>query len=164
VVGKVNNGFYNVAIALQHERMVIAVGAFRRFMDELLAFIRGGERDGKPLAADPIVRNKVASLATEVEALYGLYWQTAWAIDKGRSLETEGSCLKLFASELSVLISKVTMDILGPRGLLERGSTWAYMDGRPATGYLSSISGPIGAGASEIQRTIIATRGLGLPR
>jgi alkylation response protein AidB-like acyl-CoA dehydrogenase len=70
----------------------------------------------------------------------------------------------LFATELSRNLASTAMEILGPYGQLEKGSDWAPLGGRISLGYLDSISGPIGAGTSEIQRSIIATRGLGLPR
>ena len=85
-------------------------------------------------------------------------------MDKGRVPEIEASSLKLFATELSRKLAGTAMDILGSYGQLERGSKWAPLTGRVCLGYLDSISGPIGAGTSEVQRNVIATRGLGLPR
>jgi hypothetical protein len=137
VVGGVNQGFYCVMLALQYERMFVGVGGIKR---------------------------KLAGLATEIEVLYGYYWRTAWMMDQGLIPEIESSTLKLFATELSRTLASTAMDILGPYGPLERGSRWAPLKGRISLGYLDSVSGPIGAGTSEVQRGIIATRGLGLPR
>jgi alkylation response protein AidB-like acyl-CoA dehydrogenase len=103
-------------------------------------------------------------MAIEVEVLYGFYWRTAWLMDQGMIPELEASVLKLFATELSRKLAGTAMEILGPYGQLEKGSEGAPLRGRISLGYLDSISGPIGAGTSEIQRSIIATRGLGLPR
>ena len=59
-------------------------------------------------------------------------------------------------------ISLTGMHLLGTAGQLRDGTKHQIFD--QATGYLSSVSGTIAAGTSEIQRGIIATRGLGLPR
>jgi alkylation response protein AidB-like acyl-CoA dehydrogenase len=164
VVGELHQGFYNVMLALQFERLEVGAGAFRRVLEELIRHAQEASVDGEPPARNPLVRNKLADLAIDVEVLYGYYWHTAWLMDQGQVPEQEASALKLFATELSRKLASAAMEILGLYGQLERGSKWAPLEGRHALGYLDSVSGPIGAGSSEIQRGIIATRGLGLPR
>jgi alkylation response protein AidB-like acyl-CoA dehydrogenase len=164
VVGQLHRGFYNVMLALQFERLLVGAGAFRRVLEDLIQYARETLVDGRPLSKNPLVRNKLASMAIEIETLYGFYWRTAWLMDQGKIPELEASVLKLFATELSRKLAGTGMEILGPYGQLEKGSDWAPLRGRISLGYLDSISGPIGAGTSEIQRSIIATRGLGLPR
>lgn len=164
VVGEVNKGFYYVMLALQFERMMIGAGAFRRVLDELVQFAKETERGGRPLAEDPRVRKDLAALAVEVEIFLSFFWKAAWMQDQGEVPELEASALKLVFTELSVKMANTAVDLLGPYGLLDKGSKWAPFGGRIGMGYLDSISGPIGAGTSEIQKTILATRGLGLPR
>jgi len=164
VVGEVNQGFYYVMLALQFERMTIGAGAFVRVLEELVRFARETARNGRPLSEDPRVRRALADVAIEIEIFLGLYWQTAWMQERGQVPELEASALKLLFTELSVKLANTAVDLLGPYGLLDKGSRWAPFDGRVGVGYLDSISGPIGAGTSEIQKTILATRGLGLPR
>ena len=164
VVGEMNRGFYNVMLALQFERLAVGSGAFKRVLEELIQFAKENEVGGKPLSEDPHIRRRLAAMAIEIDVFYGYYWRTAWMIDRGQVPELEASGLKLFFTELGVTLAQTAVDILGPYGQLDRGSKWAPMIGRVALGYLDSISGPIGAGTSEIQRSIMATRGLGLPR
>jgi alkylation response protein AidB-like acyl-CoA dehydrogenase len=164
VVGQVNEGFYNVMLALQFERLAVGIGAFRRVLDELIRYAKETKCNGDSLSKKPHVRNRLASMAIELEAFYGFYWKTAWMLDKGQVPELEASAVKMFGTELGVHFANAAVDIMGPYGMLDRGSKWAPFNGRVGTGYLDSISGPIGAGTSEIQRSIIATRGLGLPR
>jgi hypothetical protein len=56
------------------------------------------------------------------------------------------------------------MKALGMFGQLRRGSAHAQMNGRAESAYLYATTSTVGGGTSEIQRGIIATRGLGLPR
>ena len=164
VVGEVNKGFYNVMLALQFERLAIGSGGFRRLLEELVQFAKETVRNGRPLSEDPRVRKALAAIAVEIEVFLTMYWQSAWTQDRGKVPELEASALKLIFTELSVKLANTAVDLLGPYGLLDKGSKWAPFGGRVGMGYLDSISGPIGAGTSEIQKTILATRGLGLPR
>ena len=164
MVGEVNQGFYNVMIALLYERLFVGIGAFRRVLEELIEYVGNTWRNGQVLAKDPLVRNKLAEKAIEIEVLYGYYWRTAWMMDQGLIPELESSVLKLFGTELGRSLASTAMEILGLYGHLSRGSKWVPLMGRISLGYMDSVSGPIGAGTSEIQRGIIATRGLGLPR
>lgn len=164
VVGEVNRGFYNVMLALQFERMAVGPGAFRRVLDELVGFARQNIRNGRPLSQDLAVMRSFADLAIEIEVLYGFYWQSACCLERGRVPDLETSVLKLFFTELGVKLANAAVDILGPYALLDKGSKWAPFSGRIGVGYLDAVSGPIGAGTSEIQKNILAARGLGLPR
>ena len=164
VVGEVNKGFYYVMLALQFERMMIGAGSFRRVLEELVQYARETVRNGRPLAEDSRVRRSLAAIAVELEVFLSLYWKSAWMQDRGEVPELEASALKLIFTELSVKLANAAVDLLGPYGLLDKGSEWAPFGGRIGMGYMDSISGPIGAGTSEIQKTILATRGLGLPR
>jgi alkylation response protein AidB-like acyl-CoA dehydrogenase len=164
VVGQINKGFYHLMYALQHERIVISVGAFRRVFDELLKYVKETSFNGENLGKNARVRDGLAEIAIDIDVLFGYYWRIASAMDRGLNPSIEASALKLFSTELSQKIANISMDILGPYGQVERGSKWAQLKGRIAIGYMDSVSGPIGAGTSEIQRSLIATRGLGLPR
>jgi alkylation response protein AidB-like acyl-CoA dehydrogenase len=81
---------------------------------------------------------------------------------RGLVPNTEASASKLFGSEMSQRIALTGMHLLGMTGQLRDGSPYQVID--QASAYLQSVSATIAAGTSEIQRGIIATRGLGLPR
>jgi alkylation response protein AidB-like acyl-CoA dehydrogenase len=83
---------------------------------------------------------------------------------KGLRPATETSAAKIFNSELFQRIAGRLMELLGLNGALGRGEDSAPLQGGIASLYLYTISRTISAGTSEIQRNIIATRGLGLPR
>lgn len=164
IVGQMNMGFYYLMAALDFERLAISMGGFRRQLEDLVRYARETKRNGRPIGEDYIVKQKLAELAIEVELAYMFFFQTAWMIDNGLFPNVEASVLKLVSTTLSRKIANVGMEIMGQYGQLWRGSDRAQMKGRVAIGYLDSISAVVGAGTSEIQRNIIAQRGLGLPR
>ena len=77
----------------------------------------------------------------------------------GGTIGPESSTNKIFWSELDVALHQTALDILGARAELMQGDADHWLDG-----YIFALAGPIYAGSNEIQRNIIATRGLGLPR
>jgi alkylation response protein AidB-like acyl-CoA dehydrogenase len=84
---------------------------------------------------------------------------------RGEIPNYEASMTKLFASELGQRIAALGMHMLGMGGqILERRGPNSWMGGRIGYGYVGAVSSTIAGGTSEIQRNIIAQRGLGLPR
>ena len=164
IVGEKNQGWYYLMVALDFERLAIPMGGFRRTFEELVQYVRETKRNGQALGEDPLIRNKLADMAIRIEVAYMFFWQTAWMLDHGLVPSIEASVLKLVTTELSQKLAKAATEVMGPYGQLERGSKWAPLSGRVPAGYLDCISALVGAGTSEIQRNIIAMRGLGLPR
>ncbi|MBW2368336.1 MAG: acyl-CoA dehydrogenase family protein, partial [Deltaproteobacteria bacterium] len=164
LIGQKNKGFYYVMTALEFERIsLVGIGTFKRVFQALVDYVNSTVRDGMPLASDVTTRRKLSEIAVKLEIGYLMFWRTASMMDKGEVPTVEASSVKLITSELSQQLADVSMDILGPYGLLESGSKWTPLRGLVQRGYLDCIPATIGAGTSEIQRNIIATRGLGLP-
>ena len=76
----------------------------------------------------------------------------------------ESSAAKVYHSELGQRLARTGLQVMGLYGQLREGSKYARLRGRFARTYVTSAGATIAAGTSEIQRGIIATRGLGLPR
>jgi alkylation response protein AidB-like acyl-CoA dehydrogenase len=76
----------------------------------------------------------------------------------------EASISKVFGSETLQKCTNAALDILGMYGALNRAEKWAPLKGRVQEHWMVSFSHKIAAGTSEVQRNIIAGRGLGLPR
>jgi len=163
IIGERNRGWHYAMAALDFERLVVPVGGFKRTFEELVQWARETRRDGEALTDEPLIRDKLADIAIDIDVAYMFFWQTAWMLDKGLIPNIEASVLKLVATELSRKLANTAVDVMGPYGELERGAKWAPLGGRMCTGYLDCISALVGAGTSEIQRSIIAIRGLGLP-
>ena len=163
IVGEKNQGWYYLMAALDFERLVVAIGGMRHTLEELIQYAKGTYRNGQALSCAPQIQDKLAELAIEIEVADMFFWQTAWMLDRGLLPNIEASVLKLATTELSWKLANTAMEVMGPYAQLERGSKWAPLGGRVCTGYLDCISALVGAGTSEIQRNIIALRGLGLP-
>jgi alkylation response protein AidB-like acyl-CoA dehydrogenase len=164
-VGGENRGWYVATTTLDLERSSIAAMANgRRMLDDLLAFCRAERWDGLRLIDHPRVRPVLADLHIGVEIGRLFSYRVAWLQAQGRVPNVEASQAKLFAAELSQKVAQGGMRVLALYGPLREGSPWARIRGRFATHYLWTVSQTYAGGSVEIQRQIIATRGLGLPR
>ena len=132
--------------------------------EEIVEYVKTANRDGKPLAKEPTVRQKLADFATKIEIAYMIFWRVASMLDAGVDPSVESSILKVVSTEMARDMAEIGMQILGPYGQLTGKTEWTPIRGLVSRGYLDAISATIGAGTSEIQRNIIAQRGLGLPR
>jgi alkylation response protein AidB-like acyl-CoA dehydrogenase len=164
VVGEMNKGWYYLMVALDFERLVIPIGGFRRTFEEIVRYARETKHNGQALSQQPLIRNKLANIAIQIEIAYVLFWHVAWMLDRGLVPNIEASVLKLFTTELSQKLANIEMQVMGHYGQIESTSKWSRLQGRVSLGYLDCISALVGAGTSEIQRNIIAMRGLRLPR
>lgn len=165
MIGAPESGFYTVAVALDFERIFMGKYArLRRNFDELLGCCRELHRDGRPLIEDPVVQDRLVSLHLAIERLRLLCFKSACMVDQGKVPTAEASAQKVMASELEQRLAEEGMKILGPCGQLEQGSPHAPMEGRLVSSWLLAPMMRFGGGTNEIQRDIIAQRGLGLPR
>ncbi|MFQ5874787.1 MAG: acyl-CoA dehydrogenase family protein [Dehalococcoidia bacterium] len=165
VVGELNRGWYAGMTLLDFERSAVEYAAIsKRALDETIKYARETRSNGKPLILMPGVRNKIANIAIEIEVSYMLSYQIAWLQSRGEVPNKEASIGKLFGTEVEQHTFRTAMEVLGLYGQFSRGSEKLPIKGFIKHHYLHSISDTIGAGTSEIQRNIIATRGLGLPR
>ncbi len=76
----------------------------------------------------------------------------------------ESSQYKLFATEFSRRLANASMDLGAPGTQLRVKTPDAPMEGRPESTYRYTVIDTIGGGSSEIQKNVIARRGLGLPK
>lgn len=165
LIGEPGMGFYYAAMALNFERISLgSPGLVMRFFRQLVELVKTLRRDGRPLAEDPIVRRKLARLATEIEVGRMLAIQNAWAIDQGGVPIVEASMAKIFVSELTARFADVSLEILGPAGQLSPDEDAAPIHGRIQWLYRLAPLLRFGGGTNEVQRIIIALQGLGFPR
>jgi hypothetical protein len=165
LLGKQGEGWKVTAAMLNFERFAtVRIGSFRCVFDELVEYVRERWQDLKMSFLYPLLRQRLAELAIEIELIRILSYRAAWMQDKGQVPITESSILRILGGELSQRFAKVAMQALKPTDLLGKDPKWASFVRRVISGCMDSISGTIGAGTSEIQRNIIANITLRLPK
>jgi hypothetical protein len=166
VVGELNHGFQYISEALDLERFTMfTFSPIKQRLDLLCEYVAGARRDGRPLKDDPVVRQRIAQLATEAEVARVLGLRFVNESQKGGAAPTtHASEYKLYATELSRRLADASMDIAGPGSQLRVKTPDAPMEGRAESTYRYTVIDTIGGGTSEIQKNIIARRRLGLPK
>jgi alkylation response protein AidB-like acyl-CoA dehydrogenase len=162
LVGQENNGWYQLAVALDFERSSIAGAArARRWLEDLIRFVA---EHRFIVEGRPEVRHRLAETSLEIEVGRYLSYNVASLQQAGKIPNYEASIAKLYSSELGQRLAATGWDILGLYGQLHPQSKYAYLRGRIERYCQVSVAETIAGGTSEIMRAIIAMRGLGLPK
>jgi alkylation response protein AidB-like acyl-CoA dehydrogenase len=165
VVGQLNAGFTYIAEALDLERFaMMPVGPLEKKVEALVGWAREALRDAKAVKDDPVVRSRIARAVTELEVARMLQRRVISAALRDRVPTIEASEYKLYMNECGKRVANTALDLMGPEGALRAGEEGAALGGRFERSYRYTVVDTIGGGTSEIQKNIIASRGLGLPR
>ncbi len=165
VVGEEDRGWYVAVTLLDFERSGIDYSASaRRILDDTREFATETKRNGQPLMEIPWVRNLMADRYIDCEVARLMAYNVAYMQSQDIIPTKEASMSKVFGSETVQRVTEASLDILGMYGTLSREEKWAPLKGRVQEHWMNAFAGTIAAGTSEIQRNIIAGRGLGLPR
>ncbi|MEK7215438.1 MAG: acyl-CoA dehydrogenase family protein [Chloroflexota bacterium] len=165
LVGEENRGWYQMAATLDFERSNAArfAGA-KRYLEDMVRLAATTKHNGRLLGKQPRVRSKLAEMAIQIDVGRFLGYRTVYMQTQGLIPNKEASAVKVFGGELDQRLANVAVNMMGLYGQLKRGSKFAPLHGRVEGFYLNSVFHTIGQGTSEVNRNIIATRGLGLPR
>jgi len=161
-VGEENRGWYVAMTLLDFERSNVASIAANQRQLELLMQTWRERRSGESYR--DILRHRLADLWIANETGRMLAYRIAWMQEAGRIPNYESSVIKVFATELAQRITNFGINLFGPAGALEPDSKYAVANGVFEKGHLVNVAPTIYSGSNEIQRNIIAQRGLGLPR
>jgi alkylation response protein AidB-like acyl-CoA dehydrogenase len=157
LLGEENRGWYVATTTLGLERSgMLRVGAVKRSFDDLVSTLDGGR--------SAVITGRLAEHAIEIEVSRWLAYRVSWMQDEGLVPTYEASVSKAFSTEVAQRLANTAVNTLGPRGLLSLDSPGAPIDGLASFTYLLTQHWTISAGTNEIQRNVIAQRGLGLPR
>jgi len=166
VIGEENRGWYSAMTTLDFERSAIgsAVG-MKQTVETIVDYARDHAGDNtSALNINPMLRYELTDRVLETEVARMLSYRVASMQNRGLIPNYEASMTKLYNTELNQRIARTGMHVLGLYGQLSRGSHLAPNNGRNSYTYLRSVAYTIEGGTSEVQRNIVAQRGLGLPR
>jgi alkylation response protein AidB-like acyl-CoA dehydrogenase len=165
LLGEENRGWYMAATTLDFERSSIggAVGAGRMVRD-LTQYCADTPWNGHRLIDETRVRSRLSDAAIEAELGRLLSYRVITLQTRGAVPNYEASIAKLFNTDMQLRMARSGLEIMGLYGQLDHQDKYAPLKGRFERQYLWQTGLAVGGGTTEIQKNIIAMRGLGLPR
>jgi len=161
MLGPENGGWSILMSALATERIIMA--SFSTQVQSILARLVDHLRvEGR--TCDPVIRDRIATLASETETARLLSLRAIMPRADGAAPLVEAAIGKVFSTELGERLAQNALDLLGPQALLTRGEEGAALDGAIDQLLRQAIMMVIGGGTAEVQRNMIAQRGLEMPR
>lgn len=160
VLGAQNRGWDVVTAGLTFER--IGVARYARAGHILERLVAHATATG--LNGDLRVRQQLAELRVRYEAARLLSYRAISLQARGQVPTVEASIARLHNTQLEQLVGHVGLELLGLSGQLTHDAPQAPLDGRVWRQWVRNIPTTIAAGTLEVQKNIIARRGLGLPR
>ncbi len=166
VIGEVNRGWYVGVTLLDYERSGIGGAVqIQRDLDDLLAYLKTDA--GKKVSDQKyqLSRHDIADRAIESQVVMNISLRVVSLQGAGLVPNYEASMSKIARSELMQKLANSGMKVFGLyANLWDRQDKYVPLDASFTQNYLDNVVQTIFAGSNEIQRNIIATRGLGLPR
>jgi hypothetical protein len=162
MVGEKNGGWGVIMSALYGGGGGGSSGASRNLLDTLLKYVL--EEKGEILDDNPWIPDALAEIDIKLHLIKLLGFKASSMSDLKLAAPYDGPISHIFGTESRKQFFNVAMQILGPYGQLAEGSKWAPLKGVFLREYMDAPRWTIVHGSSEIQRLVIATRGLGLPR
>jgi alkylation response protein AidB-like acyl-CoA dehydrogenase len=163
-IGEVDGGWSVLTVALAFERSPVAQRQTDRLYRLFVEWAKTAERDGRPLLDHESVRSRVATVAVDLQVGALLAHEMTAIIARGGLPIVEGSIAKLFVTETLWRAATNLLDAAGAAGVLQHGAPGAVAAGWVEHFWRHAQVMTIHSGSSEIQRNIIADRGLGLPK
>jgi 3-oxocholest-4-en-26-oyl-CoA dehydrogenase alpha subunit len=166
LVGGENNGWTLITNQLNHERVTLcSSGIVDRCLEEVRAWAQDTRLDdGRRVIDQEWVQVNLARVRAKLEFLRLINWKVAWTATQGRLDVADASTTKVFGTEFYLEAFRLLMEIIGERAYLERESASSLLAGRLESLYRGLLILTFGGGTNEVQRDLIATFGLGMPR
>lgn len=168
IVGRPGDGWKIAMTTLAYERgpeeALARQVRFRTQFERMVAAATLDPAGNGPAAADPVLRQKLAAAYCDVELMRLICLRNLSRQARGGEPGPETSFIKLFWSHMWQRMNDVALELQGPLSVLVEGDELVPARGEMQRAYLLSRASTIYSGSSEIQRTIIGERVLGLPR
>jgi hypothetical protein len=165
-VGEENGGWKMITTQLNFER--VALGPSGRIFRSLDGVLRWAKQtaltDGARVIDLDWVRTNLARVRAKAEVAELLNWRVAWEQEQGRMNPADASAMKVYGTELRQEAARLLLEVVGAAGVLREGSSGAVLEGILERECRGAIVGTFGGGVNEVQREIIVTAGLGMPR
>ena len=160
LLGPQDGGWDLIVTGLSFERAGIARYARAGAVTEML--VEWANETGR--SQDPEVRCKLAELRAAYEAARLLTYRALSIQATGAVPTTEASIARIHNGQLEQMVSQVGLELLGPTGVLGPDDRWAPLAGAVRRYWTRNVPTTIASGTLEVQKNVVAQRGLGLPR
>jgi alkylation response protein AidB-like acyl-CoA dehydrogenase len=167
ILGGVNNGWAVGLTTLMYERLALGFGLqvrLRITLESLVDMAKRMEKHGRGVTKDPVMRQKLAALWIDTEALKYTGARAVTKLLRGELPGPEASTGKMSWVDTHQRLQELAMEIQGPYAMLARGADVAVDSGVWQYSFLRSRANSIEGGTTEIQKNIIGERVLGLPK
>ena len=150
-IGEVGRGLQQTLVVFERARVHMAmwgISLARRALEESIRYAQERNQHGKQIAGHQLIADKIAVMATEIDAARLLTFRAAGMIDRGERCDKECAMAKWYGTEIAVNATRQAVQIHGGNGV-----TTDFIVERLAR---EAIIGPIPDGTTEIQKLLIA--------
>ena len=165
LIGDQDDGWRVAITTLMFERVnVSSFVQIQRGLERVVRLAQDTTRGGRPLSEDPLVRDRLAQLNTELKCLHLNELRALSKRARGDVPGPEGSVAKLLQSSLAQKVAALAVELQGPFSQLMENTPYHDGDGSLSRGFLRSQAATIAGGTTAIMKNIISERVLGLPK
>ena len=165
-IGEENSGWQLMTNQLNAERIALSSsGVVERRLTEVLRWAQETKLpDGRRVVDQEWVQLNLARVRAKLEYLRLLNWKVAWSASQDRLAPADASAMKVYGSEFYIEAYRLLMEVVGQNSTVKKGSPGEVLQGDLEIAIRAAPILTFGGGTNEVQRDIIATLGLGMPR
>jgi alkylation response protein AidB-like acyl-CoA dehydrogenase len=139
------------------------IGSLRRVFDDLVQYTKETKRGSTLLSRNPVIRQKLAEIATDIQAARLLTYRMAWMETQGLDISFIARVVRVTTVETLLKLDDIAMEVLGLVGLLSPNPKYARLGGMTEWRYRFDAMQWFNRSGISYAKTVIATQGLGLP-